>query len=55
MDMQINKERLRQEREKRSWTQSHLSEVADLSVRTMQRIEANGIASKESAMALASA
>lgn len=55
MDMQINKERLRQEREKRSWTQSHLAEIADLSLRTVQRIEANGIASKESAMALASA
>ena len=55
MDMQINKEGLRHEREKRGWTQSHLAEVADLSLRTVQRIEANGIASKESAMALASA
>jgi transcriptional regulator with XRE-family HTH domain len=54
MDMQINKEFLRQEREQRGWTQSHLAEVADLSLRTVQRIEANGIASKESAMALAS-
>jgi transcriptional regulator with XRE-family HTH domain len=54
MDMQINKEFLRQEREQRGWTQSHLAEVADLSLRTVQRIEASGIASKESAMALAS-
>ena len=55
MDMQINKEFLRQQREQRGWTQSHLAEVADLSLRTVQRIESNGISSKESAMALASA
>ena len=55
MDMQINKDFLRQEREQRGWTQSHLAEVADLSLRTVQRIEASGIASQESAMALASA
>lgn len=53
MDMQINKELLRQQREQRGWTQSHLAEVADLSLRTVQRIETSGIASKESAMALA--
>lgn len=55
MDMQINKTFLRQEREKRAWSQSHLAEVADLSMRTVQRIERNGVAAKESAMALASA
>jgi len=55
MDMQINKTFLRQEREKRAWSQSHLAEVADMSMRTVQRIERNGIASKESTMALASA
>jgi len=55
MDMQINKIFLRQEREKRAWSQSHLAEVADLSMRTVQRIERNGVAAKESAMALASA
>lgn len=55
MDMQINKEFLRQQREQRGWTQSHLAEVADLSLRTVQRIESSGISSKESAMALASA
>jgi transcriptional regulator with XRE-family HTH domain len=55
MDMQINKEFLRQCREQRGWTQNHLAEVADLSLRTVQRIEATGVASNESAMALASA
>lgn len=53
MDMQINKEFLRHQREQRGWTQSHLAEVADLSLRTVQRIETSGISSKESAMALA--
>jgi transcriptional regulator with XRE-family HTH domain len=53
MDMHINKEFLRQQREQRGWTQSHLAEIADLSLRTVQRIETSGISSKESAMALA--
>ncbi len=35
MDMQINKHFLRQEREKRAWSQSHLADVADLSMRTV--------------------
>jgi transcriptional regulator with XRE-family HTH domain len=55
MDMKINKETLRREREQRAWTQSHLAEVADLSMRTVQRIERTGDASMESASALAAA
>ncbi|HTF96027.1 MAG TPA: helix-turn-helix transcriptional regulator [Cellvibrio sp.] len=55
MDMKINKETLRRERELRAWTQSHLAEVADLSMRTVQRIERTGDASLESAGALAAA
>jgi transcriptional regulator with XRE-family HTH domain len=55
MDMKINHHLLRQEREQRAWTQSQLAAVAGLSMRTVQRIERNGIAAKESAMALASA
>lgn len=55
MDMKINKDRLRREREQRAWTQSHLAEVADLSMRTVQRIERTGDASMESASALAAA
>lgn len=55
MDMKINKETLRRERELRAWTQSHLAEVADLSMRTVQRIERTGDASMESASALAAA
>ncbi len=55
MDMKINKETLRREREQRAWTQSHLAQVANLSMRTVQRIERTGDASMESASALASA
>lgn len=55
MDMKINKETLRRERELRAWTQSHLAEVADLSMRTVQRIERTGDVSMESASALAAA
>lgn len=55
MDMQIDKQRLRQLRESRAWTQSQLAEVSDLGLRTVQRIENTGAASKESVMALASA
>ena len=55
MDMKINKEILRRERERHAWTQSHLAEVADLSMRTVQRIERTGDASMESAGALAAA
>ena len=55
MDMKINKELVRRERELRAWTQSHLAEVADLSMRTVQRIERTGDVSMESASALAAA
>jgi transcriptional regulator with XRE-family HTH domain len=53
MDMKIKRDILRRERELRAWTQSHLAEVADLSMRTVQRIESTGDASMESASALA--
>jgi transcriptional regulator with XRE-family HTH domain len=55
MDMKINREILRRERELRAWTQNHLAEIADLSMRTVQRIERTGDASMESAGALAAA
>lgn len=55
MDMQLNKEQLRREREVRAWSQSHLAEVAGLSMRTVQRIETSGSASLESAKAIAAA
>ena len=54
MEMKINLDRLKSERNKRAWTQNHLAEVCGLSLRTIQRIEKTGSASNESIQALAS-
>lgn len=53
--MQVNAELIRLEREKRAWSQSHLAGVCGLGLRTIQRIEATGSASFESAAAIAAA
>ena len=53
MDMQIDSKRIRAEREKRAWSQEHLAEVAELALRTIQRVEASGAGSYETAKALA--
>lgn len=53
MDMQIDIERLKLERESRAWTQSHLAAACDLSLRTIQRVEKSGAASPETVQALA--
>lgn len=55
MDMKIDSRKIRQLREARGWSQEHLAEVAGLSPRTVQRIEAESNASPESRMALAAA
>lgn len=55
MEMKIDSRKIRQLREARGWSQEHLAEVAGLSARTVQRIEAEGNASPESRMALAAA
>jgi transcriptional regulator with XRE-family HTH domain len=55
MEMKIDPQRIRQLREARGWSQEHLAEVAGLSARTVQRIEAEGKAAPESRMALAAA
>lgn len=46
--------RVKKEREERAWTQSHLAEVAKVSLRTVQRLERDGAASFETLMAIAS-
>ena len=51
--MQIDAQRIRRERERRAWSQEHLASVTELSLRTIQRVEANGAASYETARALA--
>ena len=54
MDMKINSALIRQEREKRAWSQEHLADASGLALRTVQRIESTGSASYESAGAIAS-
>jgi transcriptional regulator with XRE-family HTH domain len=53
MDMQIDSNRIRSQREKRAWSQEHLAEVSGLSLRTIQRVETSGSASYETAKAIA--
>jgi len=50
--MEINAETVRQQRQRRGWTQQHLADAAGLSLRTVQRIEKQGLASNESVSAL---
>jgi len=54
MDMQIDSNRVKAERERRAWSQEHLAAAAGLSLRTVQRVETAGSASNETARALAS-
>ena len=53
MDMQIDRKRVRAERERRAWSQEHLAEVSGLALRTIQRVESAGNGSYETAKALA--
>jgi DNA-binding XRE family transcriptional regulator len=53
--MKIDGAKLKTLREERSWSQDHLAGVAALSVRTIQRVEAEGVASSETRMALSAA
>ena len=52
-DMRINRKKVRKMRVDRAWTQNELAVMADLSLRTIQRIENAGLASIESLKALA--
>ncbi|HET7812039.1 MAG TPA: helix-turn-helix transcriptional regulator [Steroidobacteraceae bacterium] len=54
MDMQIDSNRVKAERERRAWSQEHLAAAAGLSLRTVQRVETSGSASLETLRALAS-
>jgi transcriptional regulator with XRE-family HTH domain len=47
--------RVKEERLKRGWTQEHLAEVADLTARTVARIEKDEVQGRESLMAIAAA
>jgi transcriptional regulator with XRE-family HTH domain len=50
-----NAEKIKRWREERHWSQEHLAGLADIGVRTVQRIENGEKASNESLMALAAA
>ena len=54
MEVRVDSNRIRFERESKGWSQGHLASVAGLSLRTIQRIEKTGSASFESVTALAS-
>ena len=54
MDMRINSDLVRSERERRAWSQEQLASVTGLGLRTITRIETTGRASHESVKALAS-
>ena len=55
MDVQVDRDLIRSEREKRAWSQEHLAAAAGIGARTIQRIEATGIASYESVRAISAA
>lgn len=52
-NMKINAERIKQLRQEKKWSQSQLSEVCGLNLRTIQRLESTGKASLETIRALA--
>lgn len=51
--MRVNASLIKQCRTERSWTQQHLADACDVSLRTIQRVERYGTASNETLMALA--
>lgn len=53
MEMKVDSSYIREQRERRAWSQEHLAEVTGLGLRTIQRIEKTGTASYESARSLA--
>jgi len=55
VEMKIDAQRIRLERERRAWTQAQLAGATGLGLRTVQRIEREGSASFESAQAIAAA
>ncbi|AUJ71592.1 MULTISPECIES: helix-turn-helix transcriptional regulator [Pseudoalteromonas] len=50
--MQINNNTVKLLRTEKSWTQQHLADASGVSLRTIQRVESDGTASKETVMSL---
>jgi transcriptional regulator with XRE-family HTH domain len=55
MDMNVDINLIKVERNKRGWTQSQLADICSLSLRTIKRIEKLGLVSHESVQSLAAA
>jgi len=55
MEIQLNLQKLKQLRKSKAWSQSHLADIAGVSLRTIQRIEKSGVASQESVMSICAA
>lgn len=55
MDMKINSKIVIELRKSKAWSQQHLSDISNLSLRTIQRVENNGTGSNETIQSLASA
>jgi DNA-binding XRE family transcriptional regulator len=53
--MKLDASLIRALREEKSWSQEHLASAAGLSTRTVQRVEAEGVGSAETRLALAAA
>jgi DNA-binding XRE family transcriptional regulator len=54
-DMKLNPSIVRRLREARHWSQEQLAAAAGLGLRTVQRVEADGVASRETRVCLAAA
>ena len=53
--MFLNQHKIRDIRVQNTWTQQQLADLCNVSIRTIQRVERDGIASMETTMALAAA
>jgi len=51
--MLVKSTKMRKLRQSKNWTQQHLAEVCGLSMRTIQRVENDGVASNETVAAYA--
>ena len=50
--MQLNQKTIKQLRDDKNWTQQSLADACGLSLRTIQRVEKEGVASRETMMSL---
>ena len=52
--MKLDANKVKFQRLSKGWTQQHLADACSLNLRTIQRVEKNGVASKETTSALCS-